>query len=95
MNDKSSTPGIEVSAQSIEELNAWYTRRTMTGSVSGRNEYRNGQWFGLGGLDWMLTAPGVVVTLTTSEGEKLPALPVVLALRPGQMRANRLQGVAA
>lgn len=78
---------ITVEARSIDEFNAWFERRPgATLTVSSRQERRNGQLFGLGGLDWSLYAPGVTVTLTTAECEVLPDLPVVLAMYPGRRR---------
>ena len=87
---------IRVEARSIEEFNAWFERRSGASvSVGGRQERRGGQLFGLGGLDWLLTASGVVVTLTTGEGEVLPGLPVVLAMMPERRPVNYLSAVAA
>lgn len=96
MSNESTRPRIEVQVSSIHEFNAWHERRPgSTLAVRGRYERRGGQLFGLGGLDWELCAPGVVVTLTTGEGEVLPDLPVVLATMPWRRAANTPVAVAA
>lgn len=88
---------IRVEARSIEEFNAWYEGRRYGSSiaVSGRYETRDGQLFGLGGLDWTLCASDVMVTLTTAEDEVLPDLPVVLAVFPERRAVSSRQAVAA
>lgn len=87
---------ITVVAADIAELNAYFVAagplRTL--ATAGRYERRDGQLFGLGGLDWHLTAGPLTVILTTLEDEVLPALPVVHAagLVPS---APAAKGVAA
>ena len=69
---------------SVEELNDRFvsasSRPTLV--VGSRSVRRDGQLFGLGGLDWLLTDGRQVVTLTTAEDELLPDLPVVRAAWP-------------
>jgi hypothetical protein len=83
-------------AADITELNRFFVaagpRRTL--AVAGRYERRDGALFGLGGLDWHLTAGPLVVVLATGEDELLPDLPVVRAagLTPS---ATSVQAVAA
>jgi hypothetical protein len=68
-----------IEATSIHDLNRHYLSGSRWSlAVSSRSEQRGGQWFGLGGLDWTLVSPAMVVTLTTGEDEQLPSnLPVV------------------
>lgn len=101
-------PGVvgangEVSVESIVDLNEWFSLfRTAAGlTTASRCEIRNGQLFGLGGLDWQLlvrNVPGVgtvTVRAVTGEHEWLPDLPVVRAGFPYGLGRVALRGVAA
>lgn len=78
-----------LSVPSVRDLNAWYTaldgRAGVT--VTSRSEERDGQRWGLGGLDWSVglgRVPGLLgvwlqVTAVSAELEQLPDLPVVRA----------------
>jgi hypothetical protein len=85
-----------VSVDSITFLNDFWEQAGPGRSlaVSSRHEFRNGQYWGLGGLDWAVVTAGLVVTATTGEDEELPDLPVVRAGWPYAF-ADELIGVAA
>jgi hypothetical protein len=96
MSNESTRSRIEVRVASIEEFNAWFERRRGSSvAVSGRYERRGKHLVGLGGLNWELCAPGVVVMLTTEESAVLPDLPVVLAMQPWRRPSNSVRAVAA
>jgi hypothetical protein len=67
--------------RSVRELNDWYVASADGRSlaVSSRTERRDGQLWGLGGLDWMLCIGSVTVRTVSAEDEVLPDLPVVRA----------------
>jgi hypothetical protein len=101
-------PGVigangEVTVDAIADLNEWFSQfRTAAGlATASRCEIRNGQLFGLGGLDWQLlvrNVPGVgsvTVRAVTGEREWLPDLPVVRAGFPYGLGRVALRGVAA
>ncbi|PBC71520.1 hypothetical protein BX265_6130 [Streptomyces sp. TLI_235] len=96
--------GPEVHVDTVAELDAWFGWFGIGSSMSvgSRQEERDGQLWGLGGLDWTLRLyrlPGIgglTVRLTTGEGEELPDCPAVRRGWPFDLeRADRERSRAA
>jgi hypothetical protein len=66
-----------ITVGTIHELNQHYARGKCSLAISSRTEMRDGQLFGLGGLDWLLVTPAACYETVTAEYEALPDLPVV------------------
>jgi hypothetical protein len=85
-----------IHVDTLDALNTYWqhanSRRSLC--VGSRDEIRDGQRFGLGGLSWVLFDRDVVVTAITGEDDALPDLPVVRAGWPFAFVSDRLEAAA-